>query len=115
MVDLSGIKGLAWRKGNEIIVNAARPFIHSLDDLPIPMHDLLPLQKYRMPMIKGPFTFIVTSRGCPAGCIYCIKHVSYQFGLRIRSPKLLVEEMKILKGYGINNIHMYADLVYGPS
>jgi anaerobic magnesium-protoporphyrin IX monomethyl ester cyclase len=67
IVDLSGIKGLAWRKGNEIIVNAARPFIHSLDDLPIPMHELLPLQKYRMPMIKGPFTFIVTSRGCPAG------------------------------------------------
>jgi len=74
------------------------------------MHELLPLQKYRMPTIACQIKFIITSRGCPAGCIYCIKHVSYQFGLRIRSPKLLVEEMKILKGYGINNIHMYADL-----
>jgi anaerobic magnesium-protoporphyrin IX monomethyl ester cyclase len=38
-------------------------------------------------LIKGPFTFIVTSRGCPAGCTYCIKHVSYQFGVRLRSPR----------------------------
>jgi anaerobic magnesium-protoporphyrin IX monomethyl ester cyclase len=109
-VNMMGIKGIAWRRGDEIILNMPRPFVQNLDDLPIPMHELLPLQKYRMPMIKGPFTFIVTSRGCPAGCTYCIKHVSYQFGVRLRSPKLLVEEMKILKDLGINNIHMYSDL-----
>jgi radical SAM superfamily enzyme YgiQ (UPF0313 family) len=63
-----------------------------------------------MPMIKGPFTFIVTSRGCPAGCTYCIKHVSYQYGTRLRSPRLLVDEIKQLKERGIHNIHMYADL-----
>jgi anaerobic magnesium-protoporphyrin IX monomethyl ester cyclase len=44
-----------------------------------------------MPMIKGPFTFIVTSRGCPAGCTYCIKHVSYQYSVRLRSPQILVK------------------------
>ena len=109
-VNLLGIKGIAWRRGEEIMLNMPRPFLQSLDDLPIPMHELLPLQLYRMPLIKGPFTFIVTSRGCPAGCTYCIKHVSYQYGVRLRSPRLLVEEMKILKGLGINNIHMYSDL-----
>jgi anaerobic magnesium-protoporphyrin IX monomethyl ester cyclase len=109
-VDLAGIKGLAWRRGEEIVVNATRPFIKSLDDLPMPMHELLPLQSYRMPLIKGPFTFIVTSRGCPAGCTYCIKHVSYQFGVRLRSPELIVQEMWQLKKLGIHNIHMYADL-----
>ena len=62
------------------------------------------------PLIKGPFTFIVTSRGCPAGCTYCIKHVSYQYSARVRSPKLIMEEMWKLKNLGINNIHMYADL-----
>jgi radical SAM superfamily enzyme YgiQ (UPF0313 family) len=61
-------------------------------------------------MIKGPFTFIVTSRGCPAGCTYCIKHVSYQFSARLRSPKLIMEELWKLKELGINNIHMYSDL-----
>lgn len=108
--NLSGVKGIAWRKQGEIILNMPRPFLQELDDFPMPMHELLPLQNYRMPLIKGPFTFIVTSRGCPAGCTYCIKHVSYQYSVRLRSPKLLVEEMKILKGQGINNIHMYSDL-----
>lgn len=109
-IDLHGIKGLAWRKGDEIIINFPRPFISDLDDLPIPLHELLPLQEYRMPLIKGPFTFIVSSRGCPAGCTYCIKHVSYQYSARLRSPALIMEELWQLKKLGINNIHMYADL-----
>ena len=109
-LDMHGIKGLAWRDKDQIVINQPREFISNLDDLPMPMHDLLPLDKYRMPLIKGPFTFIVTSRGCPAGCTFCIKHVSYQFSTRVRSPKLLVEEMRRLKKLGIHNIHMYADL-----
>jgi len=109
-VNLQGITGLAWRRGEEIMLNRTRPFIKDLNDLPIPLHGELPLMKYRMPMIKGPFTFMVTSRGCPAGCTYCIKHVSYQFAVRLRSPEKIVEEMWVLKKLGINNIHMYADL-----
>jgi radical SAM superfamily enzyme YgiQ (UPF0313 family) len=107
---MEGIRGLVWRRGDEIVVNMPRPFFPNLDDLPVPMHHLLPLQKYRMPMIKGPFTFIVTSRGCPAGCTYCIKHVSYQYSARLRSPEKIVEELLVLKSLGIHNIHMYADL-----
>ena len=109
-VDFNGIKGLAWRNGSEIMVNFPRPFIKDLNDMPIPMHELLPFKSYRMPLIKGPFTFIVTSRGCPAGCTYCIKHVSYQFSTRLRSPELIMEELWKLKKLGLNNIHMYADL-----
>jgi anaerobic magnesium-protoporphyrin IX monomethyl ester cyclase len=109
-VGLADVKGLVWRRDGEIVMNAPRPFIADLNDLPMPRHELLPLMEYRMPMIKGPFTFIVTSRGCPAGCTYCIKHVSYQYGVRLRSPKLLMEEMWALKAQGIPNIHMYADL-----
>ena len=109
-VDMHGIKGLAWRKGEEIVKNMPRPFIADLDDLPIPAHELLPLQTYKMPMMKGSFTFIVTSRGCTAGCTYCIKHVSYQFSVRVRSPEKIVEELWTLSRLGIHNIHMYADL-----
>ena len=76
----------------------------------MPLHHLLPLDRYRMPMIKGPYTFIVTSRGCPAGCKYCIKHVSYQYSVRLRSPAKLLEEMQLLHGLGVHHIHMYADL-----
>ncbi len=110
VVNMAGIRGIVWRKGEEIIKNQPRPFIADLDDLPIPAHELLPLKSYRMPMMKGPFTFIVTSRGCTAGCTYCIKHVSYQYTVRLRSPEKIVEELWVLKNLGINNIHMYADL-----
>ena len=63
-----------------------------------------------MPSIKGPFTFIVSSRGCPGGCTFCIKHLSYQYSVRVRSPEKIMEELWVLKKLGINNIHMYSDL-----
>ncbi len=106
----AAIKGLGWRQDGEIKLNWDRPFFRSLDDLPIPLHRMLPLEKYRMPMIKGPYTFIVTSRGCPAGCKYCIKHVSYQYSVRLRSPEKLQEEIQQLYDLGVHHIHMYADL-----
>jgi radical SAM superfamily enzyme YgiQ (UPF0313 family) len=108
--DLSHVKGLVWRRGQEIVRNPDRNFIPNLDDLPLPMHHLLPLDKYRTPVIKGTYQFIVTSRGCTAGCIYCIKHVSYQAGLRLRSPENVVAEIEMLVNLGVSNIHMYADL-----
>ncbi len=108
--DLSHVKGLVWRRGAEILRNPDRNFIPNLDDLPLPMHHLLPLDKYRTPVLSGSYQFIVTSRGCTAGCIYCIKHVSYQAGLRLRSPKNVIAEIKMLYDLGVKNIHMYADL-----
>lgn len=107
---LAHIRGLAWRDGDEIRINPDRPFIPNLDDLPMPLHERLPLHKQHMPMIKGPFTFIVTSRGCPAGCKYCIKHVSYQNSVRLRSPQNIFAEIQHLAELGIHNVHMYADL-----
>ena len=105
------ILGLAWRNaGGEIVINPDRPFMPNLDDLPIPHHEMLPLDKQRMPMMKGAFTFIVTSRGCPAGCKYCIKHVSYQNSVRVRSAENMCDEIEYLNKLGIYNIHMYADL-----
>jgi anaerobic magnesium-protoporphyrin IX monomethyl ester cyclase len=108
--DLGFVKGLVWRRNGGVVVNPDRPFIADLDDLPMPRHELLPLTRYLMPLIKGPFTFIVTSRGCPAGCTYCIKHVSYGPTMRMRSPEKLVEEIAYLGTLGVKNIHMYADL-----
>jgi len=74
------------------------------------MHHLLPLDKYRTPVLKGTYQFIVTSRGCTAGCMYCIKHVSYQSAIRLRSPQNIVDEIQMLYDLGVRNIHMYADL-----
>ena len=108
--DLSGILGLVWRRGEEVVVNPDRPFIPDLDDLPMPMHHLLPLEKYRVPMFRGPYSFVVTSRGCPAGCRFCIKQVSYQSSVRVRSAESVHQEIRELHRLGVRNVHMYADL-----
>lgn len=108
--DLHHVKGLVWRWKGEIVRNEDRPFIPNLDDLPLPMHHLLPLDTYRTPVLRGSYQFIVTSRGCSAGCIYCIKHVSYQHSLRLRSPENIMAEIQMLHELGVRNIHMYADL-----
>src|SRR5690606_11312355 len=108
--DLSHVKGLVWRRNGEIVRNPDRNFIPNLDDLPLPMHHLLPLDKYRTAVLDGSYQFIVTSRGCTAGCIYCIKHVSYQAGLRLRSPQNIMAEIRMLYDLGVRYIHMYADL-----
>lgn len=107
---LAAIRGLVWRNGDGIIVNPDRPFIRHLDDLPLPRHDLLPLKKYRAPLVGGPYAFVVTSRGCPGSCRFCIKHVSYGRSVRFRSPENILAELELLVGLGVRHIHMYADL-----
>ncbi|MCE5308026.1 MAG: radical SAM protein [Acidobacteriales bacterium] len=107
---LVAIKGIVWRDAGQIRQNPDRPFIPDLDDLPVPLYHLLPLDQYRMPMMKGRFCFVLTSRGCPAGCKFCIKHVSYQWSVRLLSPRRVVDEIRILYNRGIRNIHMYSDL-----
>ena len=107
---LARIKGLVWRRGSEVVVNSARPFIRDLDKLPMPRHDLLPLELYRAPLVGGPYAFVTTSRGCPGGCRFCIKHVSYGASVRFRSPAGVVDEIAYLGSLGVRRIHMYADL-----
>jgi radical SAM superfamily enzyme YgiQ (UPF0313 family) len=107
---LSTVKGLVWRDGSEIVVNPPRPFIADLDDLPLPRHDLLPLERYRAPLVGGPYAFVVSSRGCPGGCRFCIKHVSYGSSVRYRSPEHVLAEVEQLVELGVRKIHMYTDL-----
>jgi len=109
-VTLSGVAGLAWRDGGQTVINADRDFIPDIDDLPMPLHELLPLDRQRMPLMQGPFSFVVTSRGCPAGCRFCIKHLTYQTSVRLRSPEKIFAELQRLSELGVHNIHMYADL-----
>ncbi len=107
---VSRIKGLAWRQDGEVVINDDRPFIADLDDLPLPRHDLLPLETHRAPLVGGPYAFVVTSRGCPGECRFCIKHVSYDGAVRFRSPEDVLEEIEQLVALGVRDIHMYADL-----
>ena len=108
-LSLQPIKGLVWRRNGEVVVNADRPLIRHLDDLPLPRHELLPLRAYCAPLIGGPYAFVVTSRGCPAGCRFCIKHVSYGDSVRFRPAENVLAEIEALLQLGIHDVHMYAD------
>jgi len=103
--------GVGFRdEHGEVQINPDRPFIANLDDLPIPLHEMLPWRKYKVPIVGGPYTFVLSSRGCPAGCRYCIKHVTYQSSVRHRSPDHVLKELYLLKEMGMHHIHFEADL-----
>ena len=108
--NLDRVAGLVWRRDGAVTANRERPLIRDLDGLPLPRHDLLPLDKYQAPLVGGPYAFVVTSRGCPAGCRFCIKHVSYGNSIRFRSPENVLAEIDLLVGLGVRAVNMYADL-----
>lgn len=107
--DISAVEGIVYRDGNgRIIATKDRPFIEDLDSLPIPMHELLPLNKYRVPFF-GNYTFIVTSRGCPYKCIFCRQIVMWKGKFRTRSAENILKEIKYLINLGVKNILFQAD------
>ncbi len=106
----AAVKGIAYVHEGRVRITPDRPFIEDLDSLPIPRHELLPLERYKLPIVAGRYTFVVTSRGCPAGCRFCIKHVTYQQTYRLRSPEHIMQEVDKLVALGTTNIHFEADL-----
>ncbi|MCL6430396.1 MAG: B12-binding domain-containing radical SAM protein [Anaerolineae bacterium] len=107
---LTAIRGLAWRRDGEPRLNAPRPLIPRLDDLPLPRHDLLPLAAYRGPAIEAPAAMVGTGRGCPGRCSFCLKHVTYGYSVRLRSPEHILSELCFLERLGVRHVYMQADL-----
>ena len=48
---LDDVLGIGFRAGDRIQVNERRPTPKTLEDLPIPLHEKLPLEKYNLPFI----------------------------------------------------------------
>jgi len=107
--DPKQIRGLVYRDRGEIIINEERPFIEDLDSLPMPLHELLPVDKYKLPYIGSRYTFVLHSRGCPNACHFCRQTVMWKSKPRLRSPESICEELKYLNKLGIHNIMFHAD------
>jgi len=107
---LSQVQGLAWRCQGKIVVNPNRPFIPNLDDMPLPHHHLLPLDYYRLPLLKGPCAFVVTSRGGLADHHHGTQPRGDPWTVRLRSPENIMAELWLLYDLGIHNVHMVADV-----
>lgn len=105
------IRGLCYRKDGSVVKNDPRPFITDMDSLPFPDRDLLEVKKYPLRSDDGePMTTILTSRGCPYGCIYCFKGL---FGNKYREQSAfqVVKEIEhVQQEDGIQNFYFVDDL-----
>ena len=108
--DLASLPGIAFWRGEEIVVTPHAPLITNLDDLPFPAYDLLPpFSLYKGRSRKKPVGVILTSRGCPYQCTYCNDSV---FGkkFRVRSPKNVLRELDLLvNDFGIRQLDVLDD------
>ncbi len=97
--DLSGVKGLLYRKGKGIKATAPSEKISNIDSVAWPSRDLFgDLSRYSQTPTRGRglTVSVITSRGCPYNCSYCDQ---WMFGRRWRahSARYVIEELRHLK------------------
>ena len=88
------ISGLSYRDGGRTVHNGCAPLIEDLDALP-------PFPYHRFTSPRYDLGFVISSRGCPYGCIFCSNRVTTGRRYRIRSAESIVREIELLAGsYG---------------
>lgn len=93
----SEILGITWRdQAGAVVENKPRPLLQNLDELPFPDRDDFPATIYPDFTLYSPCINILSSRGCPCGCVYCQeRHVMYASPkYRARSASSVVDEME---------------------
>ncbi len=108
------VKGIYYRENGEMIKNPPRGPAKNIDI--IPAYDLFPTERYVKTMMnvesKGITRSIniLTHRGCPFRCTFCI-HSKEPLGMcRARSTDSVIKEIKYLqKEYGIEFAHFFAE------
>ena len=113
--DISDVLGIIYRdKQGKVVVNASRPLIEHVDDLPYPARHFLPMHNYQDLVcgLPGPSLQMWASRGCPYGCIFCFwPQVMYHGrNYRPRDPKKIVDELEtVLKEYKFKSFYFDDD------
>lgn len=96
---LAGVAGLAYLLAGEAVANPPRTPIAELDLLPLPGSgggESIGVDYRRQ------LEFVITSRGCPASCLFCSSPLFWGRGVRLRSPASVVEEIRLVKErYGL--------------
>ncbi|MCX7943978.1 MAG: B12-binding domain-containing radical SAM protein [Deltaproteobacteria bacterium] len=116
--DPSKIKGIIFRKGDEIIETGEPEFIEDLDILPFPDFSLINIGDYfrhfgttfNLVTATDRVYSLMYSRGCPFGCRFCHNI----FGKRIRyfSADRIIEEIMYVKNhYGVKEIDFLDDTI----
>lgn len=114
-LNLDTVSGLAFRKEGRNVINKLREASSDLDALPWPERESLPMYKYndgfaRMPV---PNVQILSSRGCPFSCVFCLWPQTIYQGhqYRRRNPADAADEMHFLvKRYGFKAVFFDDDI-----
>jgi len=107
---ISDVAGLAYWKNGEPVLTERRPLVEDLDSLPLPARDMVPLADYQTiaephGAALGPWTSILSSRGCPFECTFCTSAL-WGRRWRARSATAVVDEMEhCVRTHGITDFH----------
>lgn len=94
------ILGLSFKaKNGEIIHNPDRGFIEDIDTIPFPSRDL-----FLNGSEKIDRSAIITSRGCPFQCTYCVSPKIWRLKVRYRSIENVLKELEYI--YRKYNLHL---------
>jgi len=116
--DLKKIRGIGFVRNGTPVITLPRPVIEDLDSLPFPARHLLPNEIYyavvkENPLrgeIRKPWTIMITSRGCPYGCVFCTQCIVWGKKWRGRSPENVVAEIEqLVKTYRVKQIDFMDD------
>ncbi|WP_396140528.1 B12-binding domain-containing radical SAM protein, partial [Flavobacterium sp.] len=110
---IENIKGIVFRKKQEIQVNPKREVLQNLDELPLPAWDLVDIESYKTIWKQSdqPFTLnVATTRGCPYKCNWCAKPI-YGNRYNAHTPNYIVNEIQFLAAnFGVNRFWMCDDI-----
>ena len=93
--NLDDVSGISFRKNGQVVRTPNRPFIQNLDELPYPAYHYFALNKYQF--FGRRILPILTSRGCPFQCSYCVSSRMVGAAFRARDPNKVVDELEWLK------------------
>ena len=106
-------EGLAYRKDGKVVIQK-RSLVNDLTKLPRPAYDLVDFKLYTKSEQRSfnsqrppeyPFVRMVTTRGCPFGCVFCQVDMISGKRVRARDPKDVVDELSFLKKeYNIRSV-----------
>jgi anaerobic magnesium-protoporphyrin IX monomethyl ester cyclase len=105
--NLADIQGIAFRENGNIIQTEKRELIDDLNRLPLPARHLLPMSRYQA---LGFPVSMITGRGCPYSCIFCLGRKMVGSKPRSRKASLVVDEIEQILSYGFSRINIADDL-----
>jgi len=98
--DFASVAGITFIRDGQVISTPNVPMIESLDALPFPAYELLPMKKY-------PRHSIMASRGCPFACIFCDRGPSESRKMRYLSPERVLDwANRMIRDYGCKPIRI---------